>query len=242
MGRVVRKLIIYSTLALFLLITPKDTFALSKADTRTVTTMINTAIRPINTAIINIRAAAKSLQNRVTAIEMSIKGVLDRLTTAESNINTMQITASNLQSRVTSADTVTTEILNRVATSETNIASNEVKLTDFGNRINSLENAGPDFQTPVGWLPIFSATNKTLTIATSKSDKCNWNGVSLTQQVQIRGAAHFPGSDYFAVGNCDVIVFTNIVNYPPPGTNISVDLDLFWQEKIRHVQLNLTVP
>jgi hypothetical protein len=234
-------LLIYSVLILLLLITPKNTYALSKADTRIVETMINTAIRPINTAITNIRAAALSLKNRVTDVETNIAGMLDRLIAAESSINSIQLTTLNLQNRVVDADTITTGILDRVATSEANIASNEVKLTDFGNRINNLENAGPDFQPPVSWLPIFSSTNRTLTIATSKTDKCNWNGVSLTQQVQVRGTAHFPGLDSFAVGNCDVIVFTNIVNYPPPGTNISVDLNLFWQEKIRHVQLNLTV-
>lgn len=198
-----KKLIIYSVLTILLLITPKSTYAMSKAD---VQTMIDTAISPINTAVSSLQTTVLMIQDKITAIEASITGILNRLTGAE-----------------------------------TTVASHEVKLADFSSRINNLENAGPDFQPPASWLPSFSSVNRSLTLTTSKTDKCNWNGVLLTQQVQIRGTAHFPGSDVFAVGNCDVINFTNIINYPPPGTNIPVDLDLFWQEKIKHVQLNLTV-
>jgi len=199
-----KKLIIYSVLVISLLITPKNTYALSGAD---VQTMIDTAISPIKTAIASLQTVVSSLQNRVTAVEVSIAGILNRLTAAE-----------------------------------TNIANHEVKLTDFGSRITNLENTGPDFQPPVSWLSSFSSINRSLTLFTSTTDKCKWNGVNLTQQVQVRGVAHFPGSDVFAVGNCDVVNFYNITNYPPTGTNIPVDLDLFWQEELEHVQFNLIVP
>ncbi|MFA5770314.1 MAG: hypothetical protein WC894_02365 [Patescibacteria group bacterium] len=168
------------------------------------------------------------------------------INTAISPINTaiasLQTAVSSLQNRVTAVEVSIAGILNRLTTSETDIASHEGKLTDFSSRINNLENSGPDFQPPASWLSSFSSINRSLTLFTSTTDKCKWNGVNLTQQVQIRGIAHFPGSDVFAVGNCDVINFTNITNYPPSGTNIPIDLDLFWQEKLKHVQLNLTVP
>ena len=199
-----KKLIIYSLFIILLLATPKDTYALSKAD---IQTMIDTAISPINTAMVSLQTTVSNLQNRVTAIEAAITGILNRLTATE-----------------------------------TNIAGHEVRLTDFSSRITNLENVGPDFQPPASWQSSFSSINRSLTLATSKTDKCKWNGVDLTQQVQVRGIAHFPGSDIFAVGNCDVVDFINITNYPPTGTNIPIDLDLFWQEKLRHVQFNLTVP
>lgn len=199
-----KKLIVYSVLIILLFITPKNTYALSKAD---VQTMIDTAISPINIAIVSLQTAVSNLQDRVTAIEVAI-----------------------------------TEILNRLTTAETNIADHEVRFTDFDSRITNLENAGPDFQPPVSWQSSFSSTNRSLTLVTSTTNKCKWNGVNLTQQVQVRGVAHFPGSDVFAVGNCDVINFTNIINYPPTGTSIPIELDLFWQEKLKHVQFSLTVP
>lgn len=199
-----KKLIIYSVFITLLLITPKNTYALSKTD---VQTMIDTAINPINIAITSLQTTVSSLQDRVTAIEATITGILNRLTTTE-----------------------------------TDIASHEVKLTDFSSRITNLENAGPDFQPPASWQSSFSSINRSLTLATSTIDKCKWNGVNLTQQVQIRGIAHFPGSDVFAVGNCDVVIFYNITNYPPTGTIIPIDFDLYWQGKLKHVQFNLTVP
>lgn len=234
-----KKLIIYSVFITLLLITPKDTYALSKAD---VQTMIDTAISPINTAIASLQTAVSSLQNRVTDVEVSVTGILSRLTTVETNIASLQTTLSSLQNRVTAVEVSITGILNRLTSTETNIASDEAKLTDFGKRITNLENAGPDFQPPASWLSSFSSINRSLSLFTSTTDKCKWNGVNLTQQVQVRGTAHFPGSDVFAVGNCDVVNFYNITNYPPTGTNIPVDLDLFWQEKLKHVQFNLTVP
>jgi hypothetical protein len=202
----IKRLIIYSVFIALLLVTPKNTYALSEVG---VQTMINTAISPINTAITSLQTAVLSLQNRVTAIEAAIAGIFNRLTT-----------------------------------SETNITNHEARLTDLSNKIINLENPGPDFQPPVSWQSSFSSINRSLTLSTSKNtgNICKWNGVILTQQVQVRGVAHFPGSDVFAVGTCDVITFTNITDYPPIGTNVPIDLDLYWQEKLKHVQFNLTVP
>lgn len=179
---------------------------------------------------------------------LSKADVQTMIDTAVAPINTaiagLQTAVSSLQNRVTAIEVTVTGILNRLTAAETNITGHEIKLTDFGSRIINLENVslGPDFQLPTSWQSSFSSINHSLTLATSVSDKCKWNGVNLTQQVQVRGTAHLLGSDVFAVGNCDVINFINITNYPPTGTNISIDLDLFWQGKLKHVQFNLTVP
>lgn len=219
-----KKLIISLVFLIVFSAVPKATFALSEADAKA---MINTAVSPINVSIANLETTTASIAGSVNAA-----------------VANLQAAVSNLQERVTAIETAILGILGRLTATETNIVAQEDTIAVLGARTANLENRGPDFQLPASWLSTFSPVNHTLTLNTSKStgNVCKWNGVVLTQQVQVRGVAHFPGVDIFAVGTCDVIIFTNIINFPSSGTNIPVDLDLFWQEKLVHSQLNFIVP
>jgi hypothetical protein len=219
-----KKLIISLVFLIIFSAVPKATFALSEADAKA---MINTAVSPINASITNLETTTVSIVGSVNVA-----------------IANLQAAVSILQDKVTAIESSILGILNRLTTTETRITAQENSISGLNSRTTNLENRGPDFQLPTNWLSTFSPVNRTLMLATSKStgNICKWNGVVLTQQVQIRGVAHFPGLDIFAVGTCDGIIFTNITNFPSSGTNIPVELDLFWQEKLVHSQLNFIVP
>jgi len=148
-----------------------------------------------------------------------------------------------VQQMINTSITPVTALINslqsRVSIIESNIAG-------IFSRLTSLENMelGPDFNLPPSWIISVSPTNQQISISSSRTtgNTCSWNGVLLTQQVTIRGIAHLPDGDVYAVGTCDSIVFKGITNFPSSGTNIPVDLHLFWQGKLKHTQLNITIP
>ena len=130
-----------------------------------------------------------------------------------------------------------TDLQNRVSTLE-------ISVTNLISRITALEsNFTADFTPPVSWASSFNATNRAIGLSTSRTSGtgCFWNGVSLGQQVQVRAIAHL-SPDVFGTGNCDSVNFFNVENFPVSGSSFSVDLDLFWQGKLKHQQFSVTVP
>lgn len=132
-----------------------------------------------------------------------------------------------------------TDLQNRVFVLETNV-------TNLLSRVTTLEsNFTADFSPPTSWISSFNSTNRAIGLTTSQpaGTGCFWNGVRINgQQIQVRGVAHLSTGDIFGTGSCDSISFFNIANFPANGSSFLVDLDLFWQGKLKHQQFTLTVP
>lgn len=141
-----------------------------------------------------------------------------------SSIAPLQSAITSLQNRVTALENSLLNILSRISSLEANVTA--------------------DFTPPVSWNSNFNSTNRSMSLSTSRNlgTGCFWNGVMINgQQVQVRAVAHL-SPNVFATGSCDLISFQNISNFPGNGTSFLVDLDLFWQGKLKHQQLSITVP
>ncbi|MFH0979474.1 MAG: hypothetical protein V1803_00825 [Candidatus Roizmanbacteria bacterium] len=210
--RAVVFILIFSAL---ILLSPNKVQAASL--TATIQQMIDSSIAPLQTSITN-------LQNRLTALETAVDNILTRLQVIENNITGLQ---TNIET-----------IFNRLATNETVIADHET-------RVASLENSVPDFTPPTVWIPAFSSINQTITLKNTQtvSNACVWNGIVInSQQVQVRAVAHLVGGDIFTTGNCQIITFSKIVDFPTTGSSFFIDLDLFWQGKTKHSRFSVVAP
>lgn len=156
---------------------------------------------------------------------------------------TLAVSIDTVQQKIDASITPVMALINSLQTQVTAI---KLDIVDIFSRLTRLENMelGPDFNLPASWITSVSPINRQISISSSRTtgNTCSWNGVLLTQQITIRGIAHLPDGDVYAVGTCDSIVFKGITNFPPSGTNIPVDLHLFWQGKLKHAQLNITIP
>lgn len=146
-------------------------------------------------------------------------------------IDSLQVAVSELQTKVSQLETTINGLVS--------------DLTSLFIRLADLENNGPDFEVPLSWKSVFSASSRSFTLSTTKStgNVCKWNGIPLTQQVQVIGSAEMPGGiKVYGYGNCDLVSFSNVVNFPAVGTEIPVSLDIFWlQVKPKHVEFTITV-
>lgn len=134
-----------------------------------------------------------------------------------------------------------------IAPLQTAITGLQNSVTDLLTRVTALEsNFTADFNLPSSWNSSFNFTNYAIALSPPKTSGagCSWNGISIRQPVQVRATAHLVNGNVFGVGTCDLINFTNITpaDFPSPGSSFLVDLDLFWQGKLKHQQLSLTVP
>ncbi len=150
----------------------------------------------------------------------------DVQTMINNTIAPIQAAITDLQTRVLALETSIASLLSRVTTLESNAIS--------------------DFNLPQAWQATASASLQSLTIKPTKnvvSLSCNWNGIILTQQVQLRGIAHLPGgANYYAVNTCDNIsFFIPQTAFPSPGSTIPVDIYAFWQGKTKQTTVNVTV-
>lgn len=217
-----RKIVVLAILAVALSFWfPTKAYAISATD---VQNMIDTSIAPLQSAI-------TSLQNALSALQNTMAGIQTSLSVIQSNI-------ASFSARLTVNETL-------IATDEAKLIIHDTALSNHETRITSLENnAVNDFNLPASWVATVSAN--TITVKSTKgvvSLSCNWNGLVLGQQVQVRGIAHLTTKDYYAVSNCDAgVSFTSITNFPPSGSTIPVDLWAFWQGKTKSTTVLVPMP
>jgi len=168
----------------------------------------------------------------LTPTKVAAISVTDVQNMINTSIAPLQTAITNLQSSVQT-------ILTRLTATESNISGIFIRLANLENV------SGLDFNLPQTWQATASATTQTVTIKPTKNVvglSCSWNGIILTQNVQIRGIAHLPDKDYFVVSTCDGVTFTGISSFPTSGTLIPVDLYAFWQGKEKKVTINVPAP
>ncbi|MBI3379442.1 hypothetical protein HY029_01660 [Candidatus Gottesmanbacteria bacterium] len=224
-----KKAFIYLTfLTFFLFFHPSPANAITRLDIQnmidTSIAPINSAISSLNTTVTSIQIAVSELQTRVSSLESNVAAIFIRLTSAENNIG-------GINSRLTS--------------DETTISSQGASIASDAARITNLEHVnGLDFNLPQSFQSTFSPSSNTITISPANLNQaCSWNGINIAFQTVSRGIAHLSTGDVFtAGGNCKVITFSNISNFPASGTTFPVDLFFFWQGKEKQTTLTLTAP